>query len=175
MATMRLRYVHSFVDKTGRVRSYFGQKGKRWPLPGEPGSTEFAARYDELRRDCITAAGQGECCLRPEYLGRCDREVDCKRRLHIKGASHPTPISADTRPDQRDWRPRPDQRSPRRTRPRNPVQFLPATVPADEAVMLLSMLWQFTKEHLAMRLGPNPTTDVKKNCTGSHGLTSHGQ
>ena len=28
--------------------------------------------------------------------------------------------------------------------------------------MLLSMLWIFAKEHLAMRLGPNPTTDVRK-------------
>lgn len=35
-----------------------------------------------------TAAGQGECCLGPEYLGK----VDCKRRLHIKGASHPDRI-----------------------------------------------------------------------------------
>ena len=41
-------------------------------------------------------------------------------------------------------------------------RFLPAIFTADEAVMLLSMLWQFAKEHLAMQLGPNPTTDVKK-------------
>ena len=51
MATMRLRYVHSFVDKTGRVRYYFRHRGKRWPLPGEPGSVEFSERYDELRRE----------------------------------------------------------------------------------------------------------------------------
>ena len=41
-------------------------------------------------------------------------------------------------------------------------RFLPAIFTADEAVMVLSMLWQFAKEHLAMQLGPNPTTDVKK-------------
>ena len=46
MATMRLRYVHSFVDRTGRVRFYFRHRGKRWPVPGEPGSAEFAASYD---------------------------------------------------------------------------------------------------------------------------------
>ncbi len=41
-------------------------------------------------------------------------------------------------------------------------RFLPATFTADEAVMLLSTLWVFAKEHLAMRLGPNPTTDIPK-------------
>ena len=55
MATMRLRYVHSFVDRTGRVRYYFRYRGKRWSLPGEPGSAEFAARYDELWRERLAA------------------------------------------------------------------------------------------------------------------------
>jgi integrase len=41
-------------------------------------------------------------------------------------------------------------------------RFLPATFTADEAVMLLSMMWVFAKEHLAMKLGPNPTTDIRK-------------
>src|ERR1700730_5076740 len=50
---MRLRYVHSFVDKTGRPRYYFRYRGKRWPLPGLPGSTEFAAYYDALQRQCL--------------------------------------------------------------------------------------------------------------------------
>ena len=37
MATMRLRYVHSFVDKTGRVRYYFRHRGKRSPSAGRTG------------------------------------------------------------------------------------------------------------------------------------------
>jgi hypothetical protein len=28
MAVLRLKYVHSFVDKTGRVRYYFRHRGK---------------------------------------------------------------------------------------------------------------------------------------------------
>jgi hypothetical protein len=55
MATMRLQYVHSFVDKTGRVRYYFRYRGKRWPLPGLPGSAEFSAAYDEARREHISS------------------------------------------------------------------------------------------------------------------------
>jgi hypothetical protein len=55
MAMMRLRYVHSFVDKTGRVRYYFRHRGKRWPLSGVPGSTEFSLRYDQLSRECAVS------------------------------------------------------------------------------------------------------------------------
>ena len=50
MAALRLRDVHSFIDKTGRVRFYFRYRGKRWALPGEPGTTEFMASYDDLRQ-----------------------------------------------------------------------------------------------------------------------------
>ena len=35
-----------FVDRTGRVRYYFRHKGRRWSLPGDPGSKEFGAAYD---------------------------------------------------------------------------------------------------------------------------------
>jgi hypothetical protein len=61
MALLRLRYVHSFVDKTGRARYYFRYRGKRWPLPGEPGISEFAAAYSEAKRE----AGGGEPQPRP--------------------------------------------------------------------------------------------------------------
>ena len=53
MATMRLRYVHSFVDKTGRVRYYFRHRGHRWPLPGLPGSKDFSTVYEALYREHI--------------------------------------------------------------------------------------------------------------------------
>ena len=59
MATLRLKYVHSFIDKTGRVRYYFRHSGKRWALPGVPGSTEFSLRYDQLRRECISTNSTG--------------------------------------------------------------------------------------------------------------------
>ena len=46
MVTMRLRYVHEYVDRHGRVRRYF-RKGtaKRISLPGHPGSREFMQAY----------------------------------------------------------------------------------------------------------------------------------
>jgi hypothetical protein len=69
MATMRLRFVHSFVDKTGRVRFYFRHRGKRWPLPGQPGSVEFGVRYDELRREQIELKRPNNVAFGPNSLG----------------------------------------------------------------------------------------------------------
>jgi hypothetical protein len=49
MARLKFRNVHSFVDKkTGRVYHYFRHRGKRWPLPGAPGTSDFAAAYSDL-------------------------------------------------------------------------------------------------------------------------------
>lgn len=42
---IRLRYVHSFKDKTGRQRHYFRRNNKSTPLPGLPGSREFMDTY----------------------------------------------------------------------------------------------------------------------------------
>ena len=70
MVTVRLRYVHGFVDRTGRARYYFRHRGKRWPLPGQPGSAEFVARYDELLRECVQPApAQGQRCIRSRHFG----------------------------------------------------------------------------------------------------------
>ena len=46
LAILRLPYVHSFTDKTGRVRYYFRHRGKRWPLPGQPGSSRVTRLLD---------------------------------------------------------------------------------------------------------------------------------
>jgi hypothetical protein len=69
MATLRLRYVHDFVDKTGRVRFYFRYRGQRWPLPGQPGSAEFGARYDELWREHVVPRQADNVVFAPTTLG----------------------------------------------------------------------------------------------------------
>jgi integrase len=169
MTTMRLRYVHSFVDKTGRVRFYFRYRGKRWPLPSLPGSVAFAARYDELGRDHVKPGpGRGNVAFGPNTLGAViekwiagegfTSKAHHTRRQYrrildrIKEICGRALISDLREEHVREIRSR----------------FLPATFTADESVMLLSMLWLFAKEHLAMRLGPNPTTDVRKLHKQSH-------
>ena len=42
---IRLKYVHAFRDRMGRMRYYFRRHGKRNALPGLPGSSEFMAAY----------------------------------------------------------------------------------------------------------------------------------
>jgi hypothetical protein len=69
MATLRLRYVHAFVDKTGRARYYFRYRGKRWPLPGEPGTSEFTERYDAPRRERSTVRPANNVAFGPGTAG----------------------------------------------------------------------------------------------------------
>jgi integrase len=133
MAMMRLRYVHSFVDKTGRVRFYFRHQGRRWPLPGQSGSDTLGAVIEKyLASDGFTSKAHH---TRRQYRRLLDRIKEICGRALI----------TDLREDH-----------VRQIRSR----FLPATFTADESVMLISMLWIFAKEHLAMKLGPNPTTDI---------------
>jgi hypothetical protein len=69
MVTVRLRYVHGFVDRTGRARFYFRHRGKRWPLPGQPGTAEFVARYDQLLRECLTKGQARNVAFGPGTVG----------------------------------------------------------------------------------------------------------
>ena len=48
---IRLRYVHAFRDRSGRMRYYFRRNGKRTPLPGLPGCAEFMGAYAALLSD----------------------------------------------------------------------------------------------------------------------------
>jgi hypothetical protein len=45
---IRLKYVHAFRDRAGRMRYYFRRHGKRSPLPGLPGSGDFMDAYSTL-------------------------------------------------------------------------------------------------------------------------------
>jgi integrase len=56
VTTIRLKYVHAFVDRHGRPRHYFRRHGKRVPLPGLPGSTEFQEAYGKA-----LAGGDAKC------------------------------------------------------------------------------------------------------------------
>jgi len=46
MTVFRLKYVHEFIDRHGKVRRYVRMPGRqRARLPGLPGSEEFMAAY----------------------------------------------------------------------------------------------------------------------------------
>src|SRR5467141_1183349 len=47
MTMLRLKYIHQFRDRHGRLLRYFHPKGgKAIPLPGLPGSEEFRLAYE---------------------------------------------------------------------------------------------------------------------------------
>ena len=92
MATLRLRYVHAFVDKTGRARYYSRYRGKD-PLPGEPGTSEFTERYDALCRERSTvmpannvASGPGTAGFVIEkYLASGSKSAFSRMRRELSG------------------------------------------------------------------------------------------
>jgi hypothetical protein len=48
VAVIRLPYVKSYVDRSGKVRRYFRKPGsKTVPLPGVPGCAEFMSAYQD--------------------------------------------------------------------------------------------------------------------------------
>jgi hypothetical protein len=53
---IRLKYVHAFRDRMGRMRYYFRRHGKRNALPGLPGSSEFMAAYAAQLNDSSSQA-----------------------------------------------------------------------------------------------------------------------
>lgn len=61
MTQLRLKYVHEFRDRHGKIRRSFRKKGqKKIPLPGLPGSPEFMEAYQ------AALAGQA---IRPKPVG----------------------------------------------------------------------------------------------------------
>jgi enterobacteria phage integrase len=73
---IRLKYVHAFRDRTGLMRYYFRQHGKRSALPGLPGSSEFMAAYaaqlnnQSRQRDLRSPAAPGTfAALAIRYFG----------------------------------------------------------------------------------------------------------
>src|ERR1700704_4412775 len=50
MTSVRLKYVHAFVDRHGHARYYFRYRGDRWPLPA-PSETGFFAAYEAIKKE----------------------------------------------------------------------------------------------------------------------------
>jgi hypothetical protein len=159
MATLRLKYVHSFVDKTGRARFYFRHRGKRWPLPGELGTTEFGAEYERLLRQTKNEKRKSNnIVFAPATLGyvieqyivsdKFTKRARSTRRIYRSLLDRLKEMAgggliADMR-----------EKHVRQIR----KQFITASA-ADNVVMLIRMLWVFAKENLDMELGANPATE----------------
>lgn len=167
MAMLRLRYVHAFVDRTGKVRHYLRYRGKRWPLSGEPGTPAFAAAYADAKRQAETGKEDRAALIPanliygPKSLGRViDQYIASTEftRTAIRTRQRYLPILGQLKHccggaligDLR-------ERHIREIR----KQFAFNST-ADMAVMLLRMLWMFAKETMALDLGANPAGEIRK-------------
>jgi integrase len=161
MATLRLKYVHSFVDKTGRVRFYFRHRGKRWTLPGAPGTSEFGAEYERLLHQTRAEKHvSNNIVFAPTTLGYVIEQYIVSEKFTKRALS-----------TRRIYRPLLDRLkemagggliADMREKHVRQIRKLFATASAaDNVVMLIRMLWAFAKENLDMELGANPASEIK--------------
>lgn len=167
MAKLRLRYVNDFVDRHGRTRFYFRHQGKRWPLPDEPGTAAFTARYDQLLANEVKARpSRGNVAFGPGTLGWVIEKWVASKGFQAKATSTQNRYRSilDTirklfgRGLLVDLR----ERHVRAIR----AEFK-STSAADLSLILLSSLWSFAKENLSRELhnvdlGVNPVREVAK-------------
>jgi enterobacteria phage integrase len=162
MATMRLRYVHSFVDKTGRVRYYFRHRGERWPLPVKPGTAEFGAAYEALRREVkATKQERNNLAFGPGTLGQVIEKYLASDEFARKAASTKT-VYRKLLDQMKGIAGRGLIVDLRERHIRDIRKRFAAKSVADKAVMLLRVLWVFAKEELAMDLERNPGEEIRK-------------
>ncbi|MET0539572.1 MAG: tyrosine-type recombinase/integrase [Xanthobacteraceae bacterium] len=164
MTTLRLRYVHSFVDRHGHTRHYFRFRGQRWPLPeiGDPG---FLVAYEACKAKIATGIvpsarvlfGPGtlgwaieQFLSSNEYRYRAAATQAADRRIFDELRQHAgTGLLRDLR-----------DRHVKAIRDHFRQTFSASR--ADMALGLLSVLWGFADEHLSLDLGANPTTGVRR-------------
>ena len=168
MTTVRLRYVHDFVDRHGHARFYFRFRGMRWPLPA-PGEPGFMAAYEahkahaeSLRTATPPARNVAfitgtlgwvieKFLASDEYRDRAQNTKNAYRRpldeLRIRYGAAMLATLTDRNVKQI----------------RNDMREAFTKSRADVTVGLLSTLWQFADEHLdKVDLGANPTHGIRR-------------
>jgi integrase len=165
MARVKLKYVNSFPDRTGKMRHYFRRgKMKAIALPPVVGSKIFNEHYAECLELYGPKAAPGARSGPEEgtlgYLIRQYRKKDNAAWANL------TDGSKEVYNRELDWLDehygRGDLQSLTETHVRKIRERLkdrPSV--ADHTVDKIGMLWSFAKETLAMRLGPNPAKEVK--------------
>jgi len=172
MTNVRLKYLHSFVDRHGHVRYYFRYRGNRRPLPC-PHEEGFATAYDalltEIKANPIVlknnvAFMRGSLCwvierflASPAYEIRAEAtKRNYRRIIDTLKQRYGTGLIKDLQP-----------RHVKRIR--NEIRDAFTASAADIAISILSTLWDFADEQLALDLdGADPTHGIKRVHVGHH-------
>jgi integrase len=165
MGRVNLRYVSSWPDRHGKLRTYFRIRGKRYAL-SNPGSPTFSEEYQEM----LAKHAPAEAIKRQ---GRGGEPVEGTLEwviLEYKNGSAQWAAAADSTKDvynrRFDWLNARygtadlssfTEKGIRKIR--NKLKKHPSV--ADAVVDMIGRLWLYSKEHLDMDdLGPNPAAEV---------------
>jgi hypothetical protein len=166
MTSIRLKYLHSFLDRFGRVHYYFRYRGNRWPLPG-PHEEGFATAYDalltEIKANPIAlknniAFMRGSLgwvierfLVSPAYETRAEAtKRNYRRVIDTLKQRYGTGLIKDLQP-----------RHVKKIR--NEIREAFTASAADIAISILSTLWDFADEQLSLDLpGADPTFGIKR-------------
>jgi integrase len=164
MTRVRLKYLHCFPDRHGRMRCYFRFRGQRWPLPA-PGTEGFASQYDALlahikanplaiRHNVEFMPGSLGWAIEkflasPLYNERAETtRRNYRRVLDQLRQNYGTGLLRDL--------------EPRHVRKIRNEIAAGSTTAADIAMSLISALWEFATEQLGLELDADPTHGVKR-------------
>lgn len=164
MTEVRLKYIHSFVDRHGHVRYYFRYRGQRWPIPAphEPAfATAYEARKAEIknnpaaRKNIVYLPGSLGAVIEkflasPAYKGRAETtKRNYRRVLDELKQRYGAGLIKDLQP--------------RHVKSiRNEMRDASTTTAADIAISLISTLWDFADEELELNLGADPTYGIRR-------------
>jgi integrase len=157
MAVLKLKYVHSYRDRNGKTRHYFRRHGGNSPLPGVPGSAVFMEEYQRLLAAIPPVAvglrsHVGSVSWVIEQYREISKDQPSTRSTYeryftvLKETVGSAGFTTFTEDDVRALR--------------NRLRNTPSL--ADAVVKMIRRLWRFAKEHLNMRLGPCPATEVAR-------------
>jgi integrase len=165
MTEVRLKYLHSFIDRHGHVRFYFRYRGNRWPLPA-PHEEGFATAYDArlagvkanplpLPKNIAFMRGSLGWVIErflasPAYEGRAETtKRNYRRVLEALKQRYGAGLIKDLQP--------------RHVKTmRNEIRDTTTTTAADIAIGLISTLWDFADEELELDLGADPSYGIRR-------------
>jgi integrase len=162
---VRLKYLHSFTDRHGKVHHYFRYRGQRWRIPG-PGTEGFATAYDKLLAHIKAnpLPRRNNVAFIPGSLGWAIEKFLTSSLYNERAEA--TKENYRRVLDQlrerygagllRDLKPRYVRKM------RNELAAAKSTTAADIAMSLISQLWNFSVEKLGLELDADPTHGVPR-------------
>jgi integrase len=170
MTEVRLKYLHSFVDRHGHVRYYFRYRGNRWTLPG-PHEAGFATAYDALLTEIKSNPIQlpkNLVFMRGSIGWVIERfQVSQTYEVRAEATKRNYRRVIDALKERYGAGLMKDLQSRHVKTIRNEMREASTTTNADMAIGIISILWDFADEELALDLGADPTHGIKRVHVGS--------